>query len=137
MAKILCLDYGMVRIGVAISDLSQTIATSYDFINAKKGKTFDKIKNLIHEHQCEKVVIGLPLSLNGQDTQKTLQVRAFAEKLQEAINKPVILWDERLTTYEAENILISQNVKWDKRKKLKDSLSAQLILQDYLDQQGD
>ena len=133
MNPILCLDYGHVRIGVAISDASQTLASSREFINVKKGKIFAKIKTFIAENECESLVIGLPLSLNGQDTQKTVEVRRFAERLQEEIDIPVHLFDERLSSYEADSILIEQNMSREKRKLKRDSLAAQIILQDYLD----
>jgi len=133
MKRILGLDYGTVRIGVAFSDQTKTIATASQYINAKKGRVIEKIKRLITDNECGGLVIGLPISLNGQDTQKTNQVRAFSEALKKEIDIPLTFWDERLTSYAAENILIEANVKPHKRKEKKDSLAAQIILQEYLD----
>ncbi|MDH4129780.1 MAG: Holliday junction resolvase RuvX [Spirochaetota bacterium] len=133
MARILCLDFGHVRIGVAISDQSRTIATSNDYIAVKKGNVLQKIITIVSENECDEIVIGLPISLNGNDTQKTVEVRKFADILSKHFNIPITLWDERLSSYTAENILKETNVRRDKRKGKRDSLSAQIILQGYLD----
>ncbi len=132
MARILCLDYGNVRLGVAISDPDKTLAMARDYINVKKGNVLNKLKSLISENDCEEIVVGLPLSLNGQDTQKTVEIRTFAAKLEELLDVKITLWDERLTSYEADRLLEESNVKMDKRKEKRDSLAAQIILQDYL-----
>ncbi|HEO65012.1 MAG TPA: pre-16S rRNA-processing nuclease YqgF, partial [Spirochaetes bacterium] len=85
MARILCLDYGNVRLGVAISDPDNILAMAREYINVKKGNVLGKLKSLIAENGCEEIVIGLPISLNGQDTQKTVEVRTFATKLEELL----------------------------------------------------
>ncbi len=133
MGRILCLDYGHVRIGVALSDPKHIIASVMPYISVKKGNILKKIKDLIEMNDCEKIIIGLPLSLNGQETQKSLEVRRFCDKLQELLDIPVLLYDERLSTYAAENILMESGINRKKQKELKDSLSAQIVLQNYLD----
>ncbi len=136
MAKILCLDYGNVRLGVAITHSDNTLAMARDYINVKKGNVLNKLKSLIAENGCEEIVVGLPLSLNGQDTQKTTEVRTFAAKLEELLDVKITLWDERLTSYEADRLMEESHVKIEKRKEKRDSLAAQIILQDYLDSLG-
>lgn len=135
MTKILGIDYGKVRIGLAISSDTKTMAFPFKTIIAEKD-TEKTIAHLLKELGSENIssfVIGLPLLMNGTDSDMTREVRAFAKALEEATGKTVDLWDERLTSKEIEKLLIESDMKRKKRSKILDTLSATLILQSYLD----
>lgn len=132
MARILCLDYGEVRIGIAISDPSGIIASPHPFIKNDKN-TIYAIQKMINDKDIGCLVIGLPLNLKGEYSKKTEEVKAFSEEIKENISIPVELWDERFSTVSAERILREANIKNKKQRQFVDSLSAQIILQNYLD----
>ncbi len=128
------LDYGKARIGVAFSDLSATIASA-DHIYKTKNETADLqyFATLIADKSVDLVVFGLPLNADGTESEMSQVVRNFAEKLKEKTGVSVEFQDERYTSFEAEEYLKEAGVKWEKRKELLDKISAQIILQDYLD----
>lgn len=132
--KFLGIDYGERRIGLALSDNTNMIASSYSniFNNQKK---YQAIKNMVKSHMITHIVIGLPLLLNGQKGKKALKVEEFSEELRSFLENRVeiILEDERLTTVSAERILIQGDLSRKKRKEKIDALAASLILQKYLD----
>ncbi len=129
------LDFGKARIGVAFSDLSSTIASA-DHIRKSQGEENDLIyfANLIKEKAVDKVVFGLPLNADGTESEMSLAVRGFAEKLSKISDTEVCFQDERYTSFEAEEYLKEAGIKWEKRKELLDKVSAQIILQNYLDE---
>lgn len=133
--KILCFDIGEKRIGVAISDETGFLARGLGNIERDRNE-LEKIKNLTDEYKVEKIVFGLPLKLDGSISSQTEKTLSFVAKLKNIFSFPIIPWDERLTTKEAENILIQADLSRKKRKKLVDKLAAQIILQDYLDAQN-
>ena len=133
--RILGIDWGEKRIGLAISDENNIVALALDTIENKKA-SLDKIKKIINENDIGIVVIGLPLSMKGSITKKAKEVLRFAQKLKKTLNKPIYLWDERLSSKEVEKLLISANIKREKRKKIKDKLSAVLILQSFLERRS-
>ena len=133
MGRILCLDYGEARIGVAISDPTQTIASPLKYINARKEDFTGDILSLIDEYRADKLVIGLPLNLKGRNSEKTKEVKEFYNGIKEILSIPVQLWDERFSTVTAEKTLRRGNIKAKKQRHIVDSLSAQIILQNYLD----
>ena len=137
MPRILCIDYGRVRLGLALSDESMTLASTLPYINVRKGNLLHKIDTVIKENDVGEIVVGLPLSLNGADTEMTKEARVFADKLQELLELPVTLWDERLSSYEAEDMLRETGLDIRKVKEKRDSESARIVLQDYLDQSDD
>lgn len=128
------LDLGTKTLGVAISDITGTIATSYKVI--RHNNDFDylikELKNIIEEKQIETIVLGLPKNMNNTIGERGQMVLEFKEKLK-TYNLPIILEDERLTTRLAENILITADVSRKKRKKVIDKMAANVILQSYLD----
>lgn len=129
------LDYGKARIGVAFSDLSCTIASAdhiYKTQNEEKDLAY--LANLIKDKCVNMVVFGLPLNADGTESDMSLFVRNFAEKLAEYTNVSVVFQDERYTSFEAEEYLKEAGIKWEKRKELLDKVSAQIILQNYLDE---
>ena len=136
MARIVGLDFGTVRIGVAISDEMQIIARPLGILH-NKPDFFSQLQKLLkQEGAVEKIVVGLPLKLNGQDSPMTQNARQFAKKLEETLQLPIELWDERLTSAFVERSLVDAGVRRKKRAALSDTLSAVLILQSYLDRKG-
>lgn len=132
--KYLALDYGEKRIGLAVSDATNTIASSHEFI-INNSKRLYNIKKVVDELKVTHIVLGLPLLLNGQKGEKAIKVEEFGQEIEEFLeNKVEIIYeDERLTTISAERILIQGDLSRKKRKTKVDSLAATLILQKYLD----
>ncbi|MBC8416326.1 MAG: Holliday junction resolvase RuvX [Candidatus Cloacimonetes bacterium] len=130
--RIMGIDHGAVRIGIAISDPMQIIARPYKVIINNDG-LLDEITSIIKKENIGKIIIGLPLNLAGQDTQKTKEVRDFAEKLKKDISIPVILWDERYTTVEANEALQEMGYNIHESKDVIDKVAASLILRNYLE----
>lgn len=129
------LDYGKARVGVAFSDLSSTIASADHIYKTKSlEEDLDYFANLIKEKSVNFVVFGLPLQTDGTEGEMAKVVRDFAEKLSEKTGVSVAFQDERYTSFEAEEYLKEAKIKWDKRKELLDKVSAQIILQNYLDE---
>ena len=99
MTRVLALDHGRARCGVAVSDPTGTLATPLDpVLRPDTRKGLARLRELVNETGAERVVVGLPVSLSGQDSDQTREARAFAERLQRAIPVPVELYDERFTT---------------------------------------
>jgi putative holliday junction resolvase len=121
--KILGIDYGHKRIGLAISDETQTFARELDILSPKQF--WESLNLLILNHSIERIVIGWPLNMSGEATEKTKEVESFKVEVESKTNLPVELMDERLSSKMAESI--SGN------KKDLDSLAAQILLQNYLD----
>lgn len=131
------LDYGTKTVGVAISDPLGFTAQGIETIDRKEEnklrKTLARIEELIKEYQVETIVLGLPKNMNntlGERAEKTLE---FKEMLERRTGLSVVMWDERLTTVEAERTLIESSVRRENRKKYIDKIAAVIILQGYLD----
>jgi putative holliday junction resolvase len=132
--RILGLDYGEKKIGVAVSDeLGLTAQGLPTIIRKTKKHDWEILANLIISYSVEKIVIGYPIRLDGSEGIQCEKVNRFAELLKKTFCRPVIKWPETLSTKEAEEILINSGVRWKKRKRLVDKLAAGIILQDYLD----
>ncbi|MGE0198677.1 MAG: Holliday junction resolvase RuvX [Simkaniaceae bacterium] len=133
MGRILGIDFGMKRIGLALSDPSKIIASPLKSLQA--GKSLEQTADLIllELTGVESIVLGLPLLLSGKDSETTETVRKFAAILEAKSQLPLILWDERLTTTQVEKILKEGNMRRKKRAQHLDTMSATLILQSYLD----
>jgi putative Holliday junction resolvase len=134
-ARILALDLGEARIGVAISDSLAIAAQPLETIRREGSKKdLRRIDALVREWGAGKIIVGLPLLLSGEEGAKAAEAREFAERLRRRIRGvEVELWDERLTTVEAERTMLAGNVRRSKRRKKVDALAAVLILQSYLD----
>jgi len=132
MAKFIGIDYGMRRVGIAISDDSGKIALPLKTIEGNDFIFLNSIKEIIAEKGIEKIVLGLPLNLSGEESPMSQKVRKFAEKLNYN-EMTIIFWDERLTTTEAHRALHEMNKKPSHHRKDIDLISATLILQSYLD----
>lgn len=132
--RILCLDYGSKRIGVAVCDELEITAQGVATIMRKNQKhDLDEIASVIRTYHVEKIVIGYPIMLDGTEGIQCKKINKFARLLEQKLRLPVIKWDETLTTKEAEDFLIQARVPREKRKRVVDKLAATLILQGYLD----
>jgi len=132
---ILGIDYGSKRMGLAVSDLSLTIATSYKILYRKElSQDLAELKKIIAEKEIGAVVMGLPLQMNGVEGDIAAEVRKFADVLQENFNLPLLLWDERLSSSAVESFLIKEvDLSRKKRAKVLDASAAAYILQGALD----
>ena len=131
------LDVGSKTVGVAISDPLGFTAQGVEIIKINeeaKEFGFDRLGELVKEYQVDKFVVGLPKNMNNTEGPRVEASKAYGDKIKEIFNLPVDYQDERLTTVQAERMLVEQaDVSRDKRKKVIDKLAAQLILQNYLD----
>lgn len=133
MKKIMGVDYGDARTGIAISDLLCSIVGSTTVIHSRRDeKTIAEIQKLIQDNSIGEIVVGLPKNMDGSEGPRAEVCRAFAEQLKEATGLPVAMWDERRTTVEAHNILSEHNYHGKKRKNTVDAVAASLILEGYL-----
>lgn len=133
MTRIMGIDYGDARTGVAISDLLCTIAGSATVVPSRnREKAIADIVRLAKENQVGEIVVGLPRNMDGSEGPRAELCRQFAELLKEATGLPVAMWDERRTTVEAHNILSQHNYHGKKRKDTVDAVAATLILEGYL-----
>jgi len=132
--RILGLDHGTKRIGVAVSDELQMIAQPLEFIPAEPFATvLTRLKELIAEKQVELVLVGMPRNMNGTYGPAALKVEEFVSVLRNALAIPVKTWDERLTSAQANRFLIEGNVRREKRREKVDQTAAAILLQSYLD----
>ena len=131
--KIMGIDYGDARTGVAVSDLLCSIVGSTTVVPSRNHeKMMADILRLIQENGVGEVVVGLPKNMDGTEGPRAELCRAFAEELKEKCGLPVAMWDERRTTVEAHNILSAHNYHGQKRKNTVDAVAASLILEGYL-----
>jgi len=134
MGRILALDVGEKRIGVAVSDALNTIAQGIETIKRIDTKSVvEKIKGLIKEYGLSKIVVGIPLNMNGTKGTSARSVEGFIRLIQAEIDLSIETVDERLTTAQGERILLEADISRKKRKRSIDKIAAQLILQSYLD----
>ena len=133
MHKIMGIDYGDARTGVAISDLLCSIVGSTAVVPSRNTeKAIADIVRLCKENSVGQLVVGLPRNMDGSEGPRAALCREFAEMLAEATGLPVTMWDERRTTVEAHNILSQHNYHGQKRKNTVDAVAASLILEGYL-----
>jgi putative Holliday junction resolvase len=132
--RILALDHGTKRIGVAISDELQVIAQPLEFVPAEPVASFlERLKEVLEDKQVELVLVGMPRNMNGSYGPAALKVEEFVALLRTATTIPIKTWDERLTSVQANRFLIEGNVRRDKRKEKVDKMAAAILLQSYLD----
>jgi putative Holliday junction resolvase len=133
MQKIMAIDYGDARTGVAISDLLCSIVCSTCVVPSRnREKAVADIVKLCKDNMVGKIVVGLPRNMDGTEGVRAELCREFAQVLAEATGLPVTMWDERRTTVEAHNILSQHNYHGKKRKNTVDAVAASLILEGYL-----
>ena len=136
MGRILGIDYGDSRIGLAMSDRLKIIASPFKTIRNEGNENCLQVsQSLIKEKDVETIVVGLPMGLKGQETAQTKKVREFVSLLY-ALNLPIRLEDERLSSVSAEKSMIQQNIKTGHNKGLIDQRAAAIILQQFLDKQN-
>jgi putative Holliday junction resolvase len=127
-------DWGQRRVGLAMSDPTGTIASPFQVLEVNgDGAAIRGILQILEPHQVDRIVVGLPLSLNGSESPQTLKVRRFAEKLAAKTRVPVFYVDERLSSRQAERDLIGIGVRRERRRETVDSVAASLLLQAALD----
>ncbi len=132
--RILALDPGTKRIGVAISDELKLIAQPVEFISAEPFAAFlERLKTLLQEREVELILVGMPRNMDGSYGPAALKVEAFVAALRNAVTVPIRTWDERLTSAQANRLLIQGNVRRQKRKEKVDQTAAAILLQSYLD----
>ena len=133
--RVLSLDYGDVRIGIAMSDVTRFLASGYENYTRKSLDADCKhIADIVTNNNVKVIVIGLPLNMDGSKGERVEKTYEFADELSKYTDAKIEYLDERLTSVSAEKILISADVSRKKRKDVLDKLSATIILQDYLDQ---
>ena len=136
MGRVLGIDYGDSRIGLAMSDPLKIIASPFKTIrNEGNENCLQVFQSLIKEKDVDTIVVGLPMGLKGQETAQTKKVREFVSLLY-ALNLPIRLEDERLSSVSAEKSMIQQNIKTGHNKGLIDQRAAAIILQQFLDKQN-
>ena len=133
MKRIMGIDYGDARTGVALSDLMCSIVGSSQVVPSRnREKAIADIVRIAKENEVGEIVVGLPKNMDGTEGPRAELCRAFAEELGRATGLPVAMWDERRTTVEAHNILSQHNYHGQKRKNTVDAVAASLILEGYL-----
>lgn len=135
--RILGLDYGSKTVGVAISDELLLTAQSLETITRKSEKklrqTLARIEEIVEEYGVTSIVLGLPKNMNESHGERVELTKEFAEQLERRTQMKVVLWDERLTSIQAERILMESGVRRENRKSVIDQIAAGFILQSYLD----
>jgi putative holliday junction resolvase len=135
--RILAIDHGSKRMGIAVSDELKMIAQPLEFIPAEPFPAFlTRLEELILEKEVESILVGLPRNMDGSYGPAALKVKDFVEVLKGALSVPIKTWDERLTSAQANKLLIQGNVRRDKRKEKVDAMAAAILLQSYLDGLG-
>lgn len=130
----MALDYGKVRIGIAMSDPMGIIANGLEtYTCIDEQADIEHIAKLIKDNDVDTVVLGLPYNMNGTSGEMVSVVKAFGEKLGANVDAKIVYLDERLTSLSAERLLIEADVRREKRKQVIDKLAATIILQNYLD----
>jgi putative holliday junction resolvase len=131
--RVMALDVGMRRIGVAVSDALGITAQGLETIQRRnKRADFDVLRELLERYEVAEIVVGLPLRMSGEEGRMSEKMTAFADDLRKKFALPVHLWDERLTSAEANRILRSTELSIDKRAGAVDRMAAVLILQSFL-----
>jgi len=132
--RILALDHGTVRIGLAVSDEMKLFAQPLDYLPAEPFAEFvQQLKAIVKEKEVDLIVVGLPRNMDGSYGPAAQRVRAFVIALKEAVPMPIRTWDERLTSVTANRLLTEGNVRGEKRKEKVDKVAAAVLLQSYLD----
>ena len=132
--RILGLDLGRRRIGVALSDPAGLLASPLGTIEVRgPDEGLDQVCARIEEHDVVRVVVGLPLLLDGGEGEEARRVRGWVERLHRRVAVPVDLWDERLSSAAAERALLESGMRRERRRRHRDAVAAALILQNYLD----
>jgi putative holliday junction resolvase len=137
MGRILAIDYGSRRMGLAVSDALGITAQGIETLERKnKRADFGRLERIIREYQVCEIVLGNPLRMSGQEGTQSQKVAEFAEELRQRFELPVHLWDERLTSAEANRLLRENEVSLKRRTQAVDRMAAVLILQSFMQARG-
>ena len=132
--KIMAVDYGDARTGIAVCDRTEFLASPVGTIEERNAQILAmKVAHMAEQYEVGEIVIGLPKNMNGSEGPRAQKCRAFAETVECVTELPVIMWDERSTTVSAHQILNETNVRGKERKKVVDTVAAAIILESYLD----
>ncbi len=132
--RVLAIDHGTKRMGLAISDELGVVAQPLEYVMAEPfDKFLARLKEIVREKQVELLLVGMPRNMDGSYGPAALKVQEFIAVLQGVIGIPIKSWDERLTSAQANRLLIQANVRRDKRKEKVDKMAAAILLQSYLD----
>ena len=135
--RVLAIDYGRARIGLAISDPMGIIAQPLEVLKSRSRQDdIHYIRDLVAEREVERVVVGLPFNMDGTEGPQAAETRRFADDLAKVLNVPIDMWDERLTTFAAESAMLEADLSRAKRKQRRDMVAACMILRGYLDANG-
>lgn len=133
MKRILAVDVGSVRVGLALSDPLGITAQPLEVIERRRTEPFARIAELVREYEVERIIVGRPLRLDGSAGPAVQAVEQFAAELAKRVEVPIEMWDERLSTAQAERVMIAGGARRDRRRQAIDKIAAALILQSYLD----
>jgi putative Holliday junction resolvase len=135
--RILALDPGSKRIGIAISDELKVIAQPLEFVAVQPlADFFARLQEIVREKEVEMILVGLPRNMDGSYGPAAAKVQEFVAALKEAVPVPIKTWDERLTSAQANRVLLQANVRRQQRKQIVDKMAAAILLQSYLDSVG-
>ena len=135
--RVLAIDHGTKRMGIAISDEMRTIAQPLEYVAAEPvDKFFDRLRQIIADRQVSLIVVGIPRNMDGTYGPAAVKVQEFVTALKEVVTIPIKSWDERLTSVQANRYLIEADVRRSKRKEKVDKTAAAILLQSYLDSVG-
>jgi len=131
--RLMAFDFGLKRVGVAVSDEIPIIASPVGYVENNE-RLYDEIKKLLDQYKPARLVVGNPINMDGTPGKNTGLVKQFGDTLKECMaGAEVVYWDERLSSMQAEKMLIKGDVRRDKRKGMIDKISAAIILQNYMD----
>ncbi|MDD3095770.1 MAG: Holliday junction resolvase RuvX [Candidatus Neomarinimicrobiota bacterium] len=134
MRRVLAIDFGERRIGIAVSDPLQIIATPLNTLNIRSlDDGVSQVLEICREYTPERIIVGYPIGISGRKTAQTLRVESFMDKLRSLQDIPILQWDERYTSMEALDRLHEQGIKIRSNKDKIDQMAARIILQEYLD----
>jgi putative Holliday junction resolvase len=134
--RIMGLDVGDKKIGVAVSDaLMETAQGRTTVIRTSLPVDLERLRKLAEENEVHEIVVGQPLHMDGKASPMSQKIASFAEQLRQATGIPIVFWDERLTSFAAEQHLEEMGLNWRQRREHVDRVAAMLILQGYLDRQ--
>jgi putative holliday junction resolvase len=132
--RVMALDFGDKNIGVAVSDALLLTAQARSTIRRKSPQhDIEVLRRLVEDNEVHQIVLGQPLHMDGNESRQSQKVRLFAGELEKQLNIPIVFWDERLTSFAAEQHLEEMGLNWRKRRQHVDKIAAMIILQNYLD----
>jgi putative holliday junction resolvase len=135
--RILAIDHGSKRMGIAVSDELKVIAQPLEFIPAEPfGALVERLKQIVRDKDVELILVGMPRNMDGSYGPAAVKVQEFVTALKDNIAVPIKFWDERLTSAMANRLLIQGNVRREQRKEKVDKMAAAILLQSYLDGLG-